>query len=90
MAGLTELHARYGHSMTEALERISQLEDGGCARDQKTTQYCAEVVERDRRIAELEAENRHLKSVLADETENFRLATEEITALQEALETRNE
>lgn len=40
-------------------DRIAELEAAlqkkGCARDQKTTQYCAEVISRDDRIAELEA-----------------------------------
>jgi hypothetical protein len=43
--------------VTEAADEIERLRRGGCARDQKTTQYCAEAVrlqaERDeaRRIA---------------------------------------
>ena len=42
-------------------KRVAELEAAlqkqGCARDQTTTQYCADVVERDKRIAELEKEN---------------------------------
>lgn len=34
---------------------VAELQSKGCARDQTTTQYCAEVIERDKRIAELEA-----------------------------------
>lgn len=34
---------------------VAELQNKGCARDQTTTQYCAEVIERDKRIAELEA-----------------------------------
>lgn len=34
---------------------VAELQNRGCARDQTTTQYCAEVIERDKRIAELEA-----------------------------------
>ena len=37
----------------------------GCARDQKTTQYCAEVIGRDARIAELEA---RLSALLTPQT----------------------
>lgn len=44
--------------LEEAQDRIVELEAAlqkkGCARDQKTTQYCAEVISRDARIAELE------------------------------------
>ena len=36
-------------------ELQAALEKKGCARDQTTTQYCADVVDRDKRIAELEA-----------------------------------
>lgn len=42
-------------------KRVAELEAAlqkkGCARDQTTTQYCVDVVERDKRIAELEKEN---------------------------------
>lgn len=34
---------------------VAELQSKGCARDQTTTQYCAEVIERDKRIADLEA-----------------------------------
>jgi BMFP domain-containing protein YqiC len=34
--------------------RVAALEAGGCARDQGTTQYCAEAVALQKRVAELE------------------------------------
>ena len=34
--------------------RVAELEAGGCARDQGTTQYCAEAVALQKRVAELE------------------------------------
>jgi hypothetical protein len=55
----------------EAAARIAELEAAlqkkGCARDQKTTQYCAEVISRDARIAELEAA---LKGGKKDDNDN--------------------
>lgn len=46
-------------------DRIAELEAAlqkkGCARDQKTTQYCAEVISRDARIVELEAALRQIE-----------------------------
>lgn len=36
-----------------AMLEVVQLRAGGCARDQSTTQFCAEVVERDARIARM-------------------------------------
>jgi chromosomal replication initiation ATPase DnaA len=49
----------------EAAARIAELEAAlqkkGCARDQKTTQYCAEVISRDARIVELEAALRQIE-----------------------------
>ena len=81
MSEATELYARYGHSMTLALKRIAELEAGGCARDQKTTQYCAEVVERDRRIAKLEQANSNLRvgnDHLFECVERMELALEQI------------
>ena len=48
--------ARYsylGPVLTPA--EVAALQKKGCARDQTTTQYCAEVMSRDARIAELEA-----------------------------------
>ena len=48
------LHLRYlGPVLTPA--EVAALQKKGCARDQTTTQYCAEVMSRDARIAELEA-----------------------------------
>jgi hypothetical protein len=51
--------------------RVAELEAAlqkkGCARDQKTTQYCAEVISRDARIAELEAA---LKGGKKDDNDN--------------------
>ena len=44
-----------GYSELTALRtRISELEAGGCARDQGTTQYCAEAVALQKRVSELE------------------------------------
>jgi hypothetical protein len=45
-----------------------RLQSGGCARDQRTTQYCAEVIGRDAEIASLRAEVERLK-VLGPDTE---------------------
>ena len=47
---------------------VERLQAGGCARDQTTTQYCAEVIGRDAEIAGLRAEVERLK-VLGPDTE---------------------
>lgn len=38
----------------EAADEIERLRAGGCARDQTTTQFCAESVQLQRRLDELE------------------------------------
>lgn len=40
--------------LTALRARVAELEAGGCARDQGTTQYCAEAVALQKRVAELE------------------------------------
>ena len=53
--------------MRAAADEIERLRAGGCARDQGTTQYCAEAAKKDAEIASL-------LNVLADtRTENMRL-----------------
>ena len=47
---------------------VRRLQAGGCARDQTTTQYCAEVIARDAEIGRLRAEVERLK-VLGPDTE---------------------
>lgn len=42
-------------ALEAANRRAAKLEAGGCARDQGTTQYCAEAVALQKRVAELEA-----------------------------------
>jgi len=49
----TDKHCDY----REAVEEIKRLRAGGCARDQGTTQYCAEA-------ARLAAENERLRAAL--------------------------
>ena len=70
------LHMRAG------ADEIARLRAGGCARDQGTTQYCAEAAKKDAEIASL-------LNLLADaRTENMKLRA----ALRETLEvaSRNE
>jgi hypothetical protein len=43
----------------EALEEIERLRAGGCARGQKTTQWCAEASDAQARIAALEEALKH-------------------------------
>ena len=43
-------------SAEEMLHEIKRLQDGGCARNQGLTQYCAEAAEKDVEIASLKAE----------------------------------
>jgi uncharacterized small protein (DUF1192 family) len=47
--------------IAELEAEIERLKAGGCARDQGTTQYCAEAADALRRLAELEAEVEHLR-----------------------------
>ena len=49
---------------------VAELQNKGCARDQTTTQYCAEVIERDKRIAELEAALGGLTAWVAEWTDH--------------------
>ena len=46
-------------TLREAADEIERLRAGGCARDQGTTQYCAEA-------AKLAAENEKLRAALRD------------------------
>jgi cell division protein FtsB len=46
-----------GEELTAAKAEIARLRAGGCARDQSTTQYCAEA-------AKLAAENERLRAAL--------------------------
>lgn len=46
--------AELANASAEKDKEIERLKAGGCARDQKTTQFCAEALEKDKRIAELE------------------------------------
>ncbi len=48
-------------SAEEMLHEIKRLQSGGCARDQGTTQYCAEA-------ARLAKENERLRALLEDES----------------------
>ena len=48
-----------GGELTAARAEIARLRAGGCARDQGTTQYCAEA-------AKLAAENERLRAALHD------------------------
>jgi sugar (pentulose or hexulose) kinase len=43
-------------SAEKMLHEIKRLQDGGCARNQGLTQYCAEAAEKDVEIASLKAE----------------------------------
>ena len=45
----------------DAADEIERLRARGCARDQTTTQYCAEVIERDAEIEKLRAALREIK-----------------------------
>lgn len=55
----TEILAEFAR-LTAEIERqqqeIARLRAGGCARDQRTTQFCAEAAARDEEIARLRAE----------------------------------
>lgn len=45
---------RINNERAEAADEIERLRAGGCARDQTTTQFCAESVQLQRRLDELE------------------------------------
>lgn len=45
-----------------ALAEVDRLTQGGCARDQRTTQFCAEAVGKQREIDRLTAENEGLRA----------------------------
>lgn len=47
-------HRTKDNEIAQKDKEIERLKAGGCARDQKTTQFCAEALEKDKRIAELE------------------------------------
>ena len=48
---------------SELRAEISRLKAGGCARDQRTTQFCAEAVELQKEIAKLHVERDFWRSV---------------------------
>ena len=48
--------------LTAIRARVAELEAGGCARDQGTTQYCAEAVALQKRVAELEVALEQLRT----------------------------
>lgn len=49
---------------------VKRLRAGGCARDQRTTQFCAEAVAKDAEIAKLRAEVARLKRALIEPVED--------------------
>jgi hypothetical protein len=46
--------ARLTKERDEAIAEVARLKAGGCARDQRTTQWCAEAVELQERLKRLE------------------------------------
>jgi len=58
--------------LTDALAEIERLRAGGCARDQRTTQYCAEAVRLQAEIERLIRERDAFKAQAADEIERLR------------------
>lgn len=58
-------------SAEEMLHEIKRLQDGGCARNQGLTQYCAEAAEKDVEIASLKAEVERKDAALEKAEGNF-------------------
>lgn len=54
---------------TEAADEIDRLRAGGCARDQKTTQYCAEAMRLQAEIEQLTREREAFKAQADDVVE---------------------
>lgn len=50
--------AKWGQEVviSQLRDEVARLRAGGCARDQRTTQFCAEAVELKRKLAEVEAD----------------------------------
>lgn len=48
----------------EAADEIERLRAGGCARNQRTTQFCAEAVDANARAQRAEAQNAKLREAL--------------------------
>lgn len=44
------------HHVAALLTEVDRLQSGGCARDQRTTQFCAEAVAKDAEVARLTSE----------------------------------
>jgi hypothetical protein len=51
-------------ALREAAKELDRLQAGGCARDQSTTQYCAEAAAKDAEIARLKEEVERLRAAL--------------------------
>jgi len=51
-------------ALREAARELDRLYAGGCARDQGTTQYCAEAAAKDAEIANLRAEREEMLAAL--------------------------
>ena len=66
-----------GGELTAARAEIARLRAGGCARDQGTTQYCAEAAS----FAELFAGARDALAEVNAENERLRAALEEVRVL---------
>ena len=49
-----DIAAQVMRERDEALAEVARLKSGGCARDQRTTQFCAEAVELQERVKRLE------------------------------------
>ena len=47
---------RVGQDIAALLSEVGRLQAGGCARDQRTTQFCAEAVAKDAEVARLTSE----------------------------------
>jgi outer membrane murein-binding lipoprotein Lpp len=57
---------------TEAADEIERLRGGGCVRDQRTTQYCAEAVRLQARVWQLEGDASALAERLTAERDEAR------------------
>jgi chromosome condensin MukBEF ATPase and DNA-binding subunit MukB len=63
---------------------MTELEAGGCARDQRTTQYCREAVDAFARAEKAEAEVERLRTQLADLEQALSITKAELRLAREA------
>ncbi len=68
----------------EARAEVERLKAGGCARDQKTTQFCFEAMQLAQQLTEARADAERLKACLQNSDSTIRALAEALESLEQA------